>query len=157
MDGYGWTRYDPRLGGTHIVHDSVNKLDLTTEFVKTSSGQHGGNWGVRVKGRPRMGAPEKLKSTVIFYMTMEQMESSNNSRLECADSQDGDDYHGAVDCQGRANLLGSFKIRTLEAVGNRPPMQTGPESHERLGHTTIVKSLTVPENKIWQAKGECSS
>jgi len=41
MAGYGWEEYDVRTGGKQVMHDTVNKIDLTTEFVKVEGGEHG--------------------------------------------------------------------------------------------------------------------
>jgi hypothetical protein len=141
MDGYGWTFYDPRVGGSQVVNDTVNKLDLTTEFVKMPGGQHGGNWAARVKGRPRVASPDDFKSTVIFYTSMERMSSGENKELECANDQDEERRHGLVVCEGKAAKLGSFNIRIVD-------------SH---AISTTVTSSTVQEDKIWQAKGQYTS
>jgi mannosyl-oligosaccharide glucosidase len=82
MEGYGWTKYDPRNGGTQIVHDVGNKLNLSMDYFKVSGGKHGGSWGARIKGTPRVDAPKDLESTVIFYVGMEDLKANVDSRLE---------------------------------------------------------------------------
>jgi mannosyl-oligosaccharide glucosidase len=57
MAGYGWEEYDVRTGGRQVIHDTGNKIDLTTEFVKVEGGMNGelayswGGLGYRMKGR----------------------------------------------------------------------------------------------------------
>jgi hypothetical protein len=50
LDSYTWTEYDPREGGVQLIKDSLNNVQLTTEFLKVPGGDHGGSWAVRVKG-----------------------------------------------------------------------------------------------------------
>lgn len=50
MRGYGWDEYDIRLGGRQVMRDVGNKVEVVTEFVKVEGGEHGGSWGVRVRG-----------------------------------------------------------------------------------------------------------
>jgi mannosyl-oligosaccharide glucosidase len=41
MVGYGWEEYDVRTGGKQVMYDKGNMIDISTEFVKVSSGNHG--------------------------------------------------------------------------------------------------------------------
>ncbi|KAK6196493.1 CDC27 protein [Pestalotiopsis sp. IQ-011] len=45
MEGYGWTQYDTRVGGSQTIHDSNLQIDLTTDFFKTSDGL---SWGIDI-------------------------------------------------------------------------------------------------------------
>ncbi|KAF2138908.1 glycoside hydrolase family 63 protein [Aplosporella prunicola CBS 121167] len=135
MNGYGWTAYDPRQGGLQNIHDAGNKLDFSTEFFKAPDGPHGGNWGVRVRGVPRSDAQLGLITNVIFYVGMEEMESSSSSNLECAKSEGQ-----AVECQGAAHSLGDFKFHIQDPEDGKPSQMTS------------LTALLVPEEKIWQGK-----
>jgi mannosyl-oligosaccharide glucosidase len=139
MEGYGWTAYDPRKGGTQTIHDSGNKLDLTTEFAKIPGGKNGGHWGVRVRGRPRENAPQNLKTTVVFYVAIEDLNFNPGTALGCTHRQYDNPFDGKVDCEGSAPGLGKFKID----VGGK----------KTVGRTA-VKSLSVSENALWQAKSK---
>jgi mannosyl-oligosaccharide glucosidase len=139
MSGYGWTAYDPRQGGTQTIHDSGNKLDLTTEFAKIPGGQHGGHWGVRVTGKPRTDAAHNMKTTVVFYVALEDLNFKPGTALKCSNRQDEGLSH-PVECNGATPGLGNFKIN----IGAN-------KSSGKLS----VKSLSVPENALWQAKSEC--
>lgn len=55
IQGYDWNDFDLRKGGKQIIRDEGNKIDLSTEFIKVEGGEHGGHWGVRVKGVLREG------------------------------------------------------------------------------------------------------
>ena len=152
MAGYGWTAYDTRKGGTQTIHDSVNKLDLTIELSKIPGGQHGGNWGVRVKGLPRM---DNLNTTVIFYVGMEGMEPGGRPRLECVTRQDEEEFEGIVEFHGDTSGIGGFKILVQEPKTHKYPTHTDLDGKERPRHMTFVKSMVIPEDMIWQAKCEC--
>ncbi|KAK7746002.1 Processing alpha glucosidase I [Cytospora paraplurivora] len=78
MKGYGWTMYDPRVGGSQAIHDEELGVDLTTDFLKTEDG-HG--WTVRVAGTPRPGAPTNLKTSIIFHLALEGMDASKEKTL----------------------------------------------------------------------------
>ena len=99
MAGYGWDEYDVRNGGQQTIHDSGNKIDITTSFVKIPGGTNGGSWAVRVKGTPRKDAPEILMSTVVFYASLEGLGS-----LEVENERDTLGYEGDVTLKiGRAS------------------------------------------------------
>ena len=102
MDGYGWTVYDPRHGGSQTIKDPCNGLDLTTDFYRPNQGLHDDSWGVRIKGRPRADADRKLRSTVLFYVGMEAPEPTSGAQLHCETS------NGAVMCTGNTDQIESF-------------------------------------------------
>lgn len=52
LDSYTWTEYDPREGGVQVIKDRKNNVQITTEFLKISGGEHGGSWAARIKGAP---------------------------------------------------------------------------------------------------------
>ena len=79
MAGYGSTAYDVRKGGTEIVNDTRNRLDLITHFIKLSNAGSSGSWGLRIEGNPRVDARNHPKTTTIFYLGSED----SNSRIEC--------------------------------------------------------------------------
>ena len=134
MAGYGWAAYDVRKGGTHIVKDTGNRVDLTTQFVKDSNGERYRNWGLRIKGIPRANAGTEQKTTVIFYLGSEDP----NSRIECVKTTSA---NSNVVCEGTAVGLGNFRLQILDDRAGSDPLRS-----------MAVKSLKVPEDTIWQAK-----
>ena len=148
MAGYGWDEYDTRIGGRQTIHDAGNMLDVTTEFVKVPGGQHGGNWGVRVKGVPRADAPPDLKTTVIFYAGMEGL-----GALELADDEEEIGYEGDVIINGQTPDLGQFKIDiTKGPETNSHPQHPHPSYQEKPLDRTFVDSSGVPPEALWQSK-----
>lgn len=146
MAMYGWTTYDARAGGTQIIQDVGNQIDITTEFTKKSDGQSAGNWALRIKGKPRKDAPADLKTSVIFYVGMEAMDSCADCQLE-AFEQLGAGHDGPVEA---VNL--AVKHPRLGSAGIHIPTLVG-ENGTHQG--TIVHTLNVTEDKLWQAKCEC--
>ena len=148
MAGYGWDEYDVRTGGQQTIHDAGNTIDITTEFVKIPGGQHGGNWAVRVKGKPRVDAPARLMSTVIFYAGMEGF-GSLNVRNE-------DDELGIVGnliLDGSSQELGDFTMEITEGPeSNKHPPPAHPSYSEKPSDRTIVTSLQVQDDGMWQVK-----
>ena len=148
MAGYGWTMYDTRVGGAQMIHDEDNFLDLKTEFVKTADGE---SWGVRVTGVPSPDAPPSdLKTTLIFHVALEafpeQGSGSSSKSLVCKKSAliEAGRRVAAV-CHGKDPALGDFNIRVFES------RQT------QVIQESTVRSLHVPEDKVWRAKGTSSS
>jgi len=145
MAGYGWTMYDTRAGGVQMIHDEGNFVDLKTEFVKTADG---GSWGVRVTGVPAPDAPSgEVKTTVVFHVALEGLSGggtgppSKSLVCEKSDAVEAGRRVAAV-CEGNDPALGGFQIRVFES------RQT------QLVQESTVRSLRVPEGRIWKAKGE---
>jgi len=147
MAGYGWDEYDVRTGGRQTIHDVGNSIDITTEFVKIPGGTHGGSWGVRVKGTPREDAPARLVSTVLFYAGMEGFGS-----LNVKNEKDDLGIEGDVVMEGSSDQLGGFTLDVLQGEDNRHPGPTHPSYKDKPLDRSIVTSLQVPEENMWQAK-----
>ncbi|RCI07673.1 hypothetical protein L249_5754 [Ophiocordyceps polyrhachis-furcata BCC 54312] len=144
IHGYGWDEYDARTGGVQTIHDEGNNIDLTTSFVKVPGGGHGGSWAARIQGTPRAGAPDKLKTTVIYYLAQE-----GDGHVEPVKGQDESSaagFKGDVLFRGSSKALGAYTVRITEGQGDHP---TG---DERAGDTTVVNSQQLPEDMLWQAK-----
>lgn len=147
MAGYGWDEYDPRTGGKQTIHDAGNQIDMTTEFVKVAGGEHGGSWGLRVKGVPRADAPENLKTTVVFYASLDGL-----GGLEVV-GEDGDGLgrEGEVEIQGESRGLGKYKVVVTEGEGRHPEGRHEAWAEKPLDRT-LVQSVQLPEQALWQVK-----
>jgi mannosyl-oligosaccharide glucosidase len=154
MSGYGWDRYDPRYGGVQTMHDQGNQIDLTTSFVKLPDSKvGGGNWAIRVHGKPRQDAPASLKTTVIFAIASP---SSGLTGLEVAgnaeDVQDPKGIEGDVTIKGENPKLGAFKVVITDGEGKRPEV-SHPSGADRLLDRSLVQSTQLDESLLWQPKG----
>lgn len=148
MAGYGWDEYDVRYGGRQTIHDAGNAVDITTEFVKFPGGQHGGSWGVRIKGTPRDNAPQQLYTTIVFYAGMEGFGS-----LSLKNREDELGIVGPVIMEGSTNELGRFTLEITEGpTTNRHPQPSHPSYAAKPLDRTRVLSLTIPEGNLWQTK-----
>lgn len=148
MAGYGWDEYDVRTGGQQTIHDAGNNIDITTSFVKIPGGSHGGNWAVRVKGTPRQDAPEHLITTVIFYAGMEGFGS-----LGVRNEPNTLGIEGSLIMEGATNELGEFTLEITEGPdSNSPPPTVHASAAEKPLDRTLVASLQVPDEGIWQVK-----
>lgn len=148
MHGYGWDEYDVRHGGRQTIHDAGNTIDITTEFVKIPGGQHGGSWGVRIKGTPREDAPQILMTSLIFYTAMEGFGS-----LGVKNEADRHGIEGSVMMEGSSSELGAFTLEvTTGPDSNKHPKPTHPSYAEKPLDRTIVASFQIPDEQIWQAK-----
>ncbi|KIV99073.1 uncharacterized protein PV09_09180 [Verruconis gallopava] len=157
MAGYGWEKYDPRHGGVQTIHDVGNELDLTTYFYKdTSAGDKGGNWGARIKGVPRPGASENLKSTVIFNINMDGQPGVFNNLEIQRDVEEGTSWFlGDVTLKGETPNLGSFKVSiTGDRVSgiNRHPLHAHPSGQQKSLDRTLVNSKVLTPETLWQSK-----
>jgi mannosyl-oligosaccharide glucosidase len=145
MARYGWTAYDTRQGGRQIIEDVENKINITTEFIKHSAGQSEGNWGLRIRGIPRPDVPDDLKTTVVFYVGMEDIKACGNCKL------------GALEQRGSGDDKSIHTVNLNVAhprLGLASIQISAPVNKDGLREKTVVKTLNVTEDSLWQAKCE---
>jgi mannosyl-oligosaccharide glucosidase len=136
-----------RSGGRQTIHDPANKVDITTEFIKFPGGEHGGSWGARIKGTPRQDASPDLKTTVIWYNTLEGLGS-----LEAHKADEGETgAQGDVVFKGQTMELGEFELTVTEGKGEHPHFNH-PSAEEKPLDRTLVHSGKVPDEALWQVK-----
>lgn len=144
MGAYGWSTYDPRIGGSQVLHDDKLQVDLTTDFIKSESGD---SWAVRLTGRTRSDGPQNAETAVIFHYAFEQASQDRAMMIKC-DSKDANKRSEAEDvvvCLGEATSLGSFNLHVAGDATNKVK--------DRL----TVRKVFVSEDRIWQAKCMISS
>ncbi|RAL02713.1 mannosyl-oligosaccharide glucosidase [Aspergillus ibericus CBS 121593] len=149
MAGYGWDEYDIRKGGRQTIHDAGNSLDLTIDFVKVPGGQHGGSWAARVKGVPRDDAPLDQPTTVMFYAALEGLGNLGVA----TNSEDPHGFDGDVKLTGFTTDLGDFSIDVTSGPdSNEHPEHDHPTYEEKPLDRTLVSSLTLHPEQLWQTK-----
>jgi mannosyl-oligosaccharide glucosidase len=158
MQGYGWDRYDPRVGGIQTMHDAGNHIDITTSFVKIpNEGVRGGNWAVRVKGALREDAPAGSKTMLMFAISSE---SSGLQGLEVLGEEeelkDERGFPGDVTIKGENPKLGSYKVVVSKGKGAHPH-NSHPCLEERPLDNTFVSSLRLAEDTLWKSKSKLFS
>lgn len=150
MAGYGWDEYDARNGGRQTIHDVENKIDITTDFIKVPGGEHGGNWGARISGKPRPGEPTDTKTTVVFAVNMEGF-----GGLNLESELDPLGYEGSITFKGMTNELGDFRLEVTDGPkSNAHPFVEHPAAQGKPMDRTLVNSLAVPPDAVWQTKRE---
>lgn len=146
MAGYGWDEYDIRKGGVQTIHDSGNHIDITTSFVKVPGGANGGSWAARIKGAPRPGVPDNVRTQMILFLGQEGF----GSILEPQADGDQDGFPEEVTIKGRTESLGDYKVVITKGTGEHPAGGDFNEGHDM--EKTIVQSLNLPPEVLWQAQ-----
>ena len=146
MRGYGWDEYDARNGGQQTIYDEGNGIDIKTMFVKIPGGTHGGSWATRVRGTVRKDAPPDLKSTMIFYASLEGL-----GALEVENDVNELGYEGDVTLVGNSEGLGHYRV-TVTAGRAFHPKDTHPSYATKPLDRTIVHSESLQQEVIWQTK-----
>lgn len=139
MAGYGWAFYDPRIGGSQTILDTINKVDITVAFVKPRH-EEASSWALRVKGNVRADGQQAHKTTIIFYIGVE----APDSHIQCIyPPKDPDRLHEII-CSGHLNTLPDFEISFSYNTTQVPTKEMLP--------SVAIHTLQVPEDQIWQAK-----
>jgi mannosyl-oligosaccharide glucosidase len=151
MSSYGWTAYDTRHGGTQLIQDQGNSINITTELVKKFDGPSAGNWGLRVRGTPREDAKLGAKMRVVFYVGMEEMDKCGKEcQLDAVATNQGqgdDLYVETVDIHMKHPELGVAEIRLPS-----PRFMSGGGKLDDM----VVKSVKAPKTSpLWKTKCEC--
>lgn len=74
---YGWVRHDGINFGTQEIVD--NGFMLTTDFVKRTGGDHGGDWTARISGRALEGV--KIEASIPYVKMLSVLLLSSKSVL----------------------------------------------------------------------------
>jgi mannosyl-oligosaccharide glucosidase len=146
MKGYGWDEFDAKLGGQQTIYDEGNMIDIKTMFVKIPGGSHGGSWATRVRGTVRNDGPPDLKTTIIFYASLEGLGS-----LEVENEPDELGFEGIVSLKGESPGLGEYKVTVTPGTGFHPKVNH-PAYDDKPLDRTIVHSFTVSPEILWQTK-----
>ncbi|KAF9933513.1 Processing alpha glucosidase I [Mortierella alpina] len=132
LEKYGWLKHDGRNFGVQQLKDTRNNVELTTEFIKVSGGEHGGSWGARISGKP-IRDEEPMTISAMYYVGMDGEGrfklDPNNFNL-----QSPPQIHGIT------KDLGEFDL-TLE--------QTKGQNKADPIH---FSGAAVPKGTIWRAK-----
>ena len=145
MEGFGWTMYDTRFGGSQTIHDDAGHVDVKTDYMKTKDGN---SWAVQVSGSLRPGAPDGVETAVVFHVALENSASDDTKAIKCMkDKEDKAGRHDArgfgTACYGEDPALGTFEFYVIGDANNE------------VVEGVSVKSMQVSEDMIWKAK--CAS
>lgn len=139
MDGYGWTKYSPRFGGTQTIHDPQNNINITAGFTRAASTDRNG-WGLRTTGA--LQSSKTQGTTLVFYIGSEEP----NATFNCT-SGDSDGGLDLFSCSGHRQDQTEYRIAIKPNDGHSPALS--------------LCSIVVAPHRIWQAKSlyidQCSS
>ncbi|KAI7865401.1 glycoside hydrolase [Spinellus fusiger] len=141
IKGYGYNKHDGRHYATQSIHDTPNNLHITTEFIKVPGGENGGDWGVRIKGKPIDDDYESLNS-LLFYIGLE-----GEGGLDIVSKLGKEGLASPVKIEGDTPELEDFEIHIVDGPNNNHP--PGVESDLRL---TQWWGTQVSEGDTWKAK-----
>ncbi|KTW28532.1 hypothetical protein T552_01792 [Pneumocystis carinii B80] len=139
---YGWEEFDVRKGGRQIIKDDEMNVDIEMEFAKIYTEKHNGNWGLRVKGKPRN---VDNKISIFFYIASYKNELKLISKL------------GKKGVEGNAVFINkTSKKKNIEITQgpstNAYPLFSHTAKNEKYLDKFMYHSMEVPKNKIWMAK-----
>ena len=149
LDGYGWERYDPRVGGVQVVRDKENGVDMEVSFAKFDEGH---NWGARVRGSVRKDAQvgSALKTSVWLSVGVGGL-----GGLQVRDAKGGAEkgFENDVDFDGQSIVHGDFHLAVVESDSkNSHPVHAHPSYQSKPLDRTFVYSAQVPAEAMWQDK-----
>lgn len=143
MAGYGWTQYDPRMGGTQTIKDNRNKVQIDTEFVK-----RGDNWAVRVKGKP-YDNDQNAVTALVMYMGLE---GGGMIDLENMVSTEGI-YDNPIRFSGFSNSIGqNFEVNIRQSKKNKYPKSGHVAERTLPPDLPHFITFRMPDDEVWKAK-----
>ncbi|XP_076871767.1 mannosyl-oligosaccharide glucosidase [Brachyhypopomus gauderio] len=99
LPSYGWLAHDGHSFGVQEIRD--NDFTLTTEFVKRTGGDHGGDWTWRITAKQHSSAPHTPVISLMFYVAADT-QGSLRTHVE--------DMTRLGSITGTSEELGNFKI-----------------------------------------------
>ncbi|KAI0226345.1 Processing alpha glucosidase I [Massospora cicadina] len=108
---YGYVKHDGRLFGVQEVHDTRFNLLLRTEFVKVPSQADGGDWAVRISGKP-LDPGQPIVTGIYYYIGLDNEGTLN--RVEPEDKDPSAD----LEVKGYSSTHGHFRVRVLQGAKN---------------------------------------
>ncbi|RIB03101.1 Glycoside Hydrolase Family 63 protein [Gigaspora rosea] len=147
LEEYSYKKHDGRDFALQTITDAENNVILTTEFLKVSGGGHGGDWAVRISGKP-ISEDKPSGLSILYYLGLE---GDGSIDLESRLDQSGLD--NPVELSGETPDLGQFAIKIVDGPDNRIPRSAAlkMQTHPDLRKTQYLGHL-IPDGDIWRAK-----
>ncbi|KAG5437789.1 hypothetical protein PCANB_000503 [Pneumocystis canis] len=142
IEMYGWQEFDLRTGGRHIIKDKKMDVEIEIEFAKIYTEKQAGNWGLRIKGKPKKA---NGKTSVFFYIASNEDEIKLDSKLE----KEG--------IKGNVFFTSQNSKKITIEITQGPDTNVYPSfdhsiSKEKHLNRTMYLSMMVPHKNIWMAK-----
>ncbi|SCV71839.1 BQ2448_4533 [Microbotryum intermedium] len=144
---YTYTQHDARTAAKQLIKDHMNNVELTTQFLKVPTGEKGGDWAVRISGKPI--DDSKLARISLFNYF------GNDASLGFLDLEkpDSEGMVGPVTIRGETPELGSFKITVTNSDSNEAVSEGkyAADFGDKLERTHFL-GTTVAPGEVWKAK-----
>ncbi|KAG5520217.1 hypothetical protein PMAC_001295 [Pneumocystis sp. 'macacae'] len=142
MEMYGWQEFDVRTGGRQIIKDRYMNIEIITEFVKVYTEKEAGNWGLRIKGKPKK---VDSKTSIFFYVGSNEDEIKLDSKLE------------KYGIEGNVILTDKLSKKFTIEITQGPNTNVHPSYNhsiinEKYLNRSMYFSTLVPKENIWMAK-----
>ncbi|KAG1469294.1 hypothetical protein G6F56_003335 [Rhizopus delemar] len=142
IEGYGYHQHDGREFASQVINDTLSNIEIHTDFIKVPEGKHGGDWGVRISGKPVNGQ-EFSATSLLFYVGVE-----GEGSIDIMSKLSKKGLESPVRLEGDTPELGDFEIQIVEGPLNR---YFGQGIQQDLSLTQWL-GKEVPKGKIWRAK-----
>ncbi|KAI8589310.1 glycoside hydrolase [Geranomyces variabilis] len=142
LSGYAWQKHDGRTFGSQEIADNQHRVAIRTDFLKSAGGEHGGDWTVRVSGRPLDSQSPDV--SIVFYVALD---GEGELNVDLSDPK-------APVLRGHTKELGDFAIALVDDGKNAVPQTGEYPSHYALPDIshTLVTRFRVPREHIWKTK-----
>ncbi|KAJ2960663.1 hypothetical protein NQZ79_g4028 [Umbelopsis isabellina] len=142
LHGYGYFKHDGRSFAFQKMKDPLTDIELSTEFIKVPGGRHGGEWGVRIKGKPLTEGAMPV-TNLVFYAGLE-----GEGGIDIVSKLRDDGLRSPVKLEGDSPQLGDFAIQITDGPSNQAPHSTLQRDLTR----TYYWGLQTAEDMMWRAK-----
>ncbi|KAI9025132.1 glycoside hydrolase [Phycomyces nitens] len=115
INGYGYNKHDGRNYAKQKINDGPSNIAITTEFIKVPGGQHGGDWGVRVRGKPMNDNIDTVTS-IFFSLALE-----GEGSMDIVSTLSAEGLESPVKLEGDTPELGDFEINIIDGPLNEYP------------------------------------
>lgn len=129
---YGWKDYDIRHGGTHLIKDELNAIDLEIKFNKQPG--NGRSWDLEVEAQPH---DQGHEVTVILYLALDNVQ--DKASIQCKELYGDKSSRQPIGFSGDIRGLGPFDL------------SINFEGPSRL--KTTIHSLNTSQEDAWKVKG----
>ncbi|KAF9358431.1 Processing alpha glucosidase I [Mortierella sp. AD094] len=132
FEKYGWLKNDGRTFGTQQLKDTLNNVELTTDFIKIPGGDHGGSWGARISGKP-IREDEPMALAAMYYIGVDGLGSI---------SLDTSDFNAQspIKVDGQAHGIGEFEFVVEQTSG------------DNVGEPVHFFGAAIPPGNVWRTK-----
>lgn len=147
MGKFGWTEYDPRLGGKGVIEDKNLGLTMNIRLVKGGGGE---NWALNIHGEPEN---PKAINTLMLYTGVE---GENDVMMLKTKKKSPELVAGHnLELVGNCESIGGVFLTSITETGegiNKHLKLPKLKDAKRDPSETHHMSLVVPHENMWKAK-----